>query len=111
MKKLTIKRSEWLRGEGGCNSALRRRSDGKMCCLGFLGLSLGGTPEQLTERGIPDTTQGIEWGYNFVVDDEYTNFTAYLMTINDSKLLPDQEREETLTKRFLEAGIEVEFID
>lgn len=36
--KLTIDRSKWLRGDP--NSMLLRPTDGRMCCLGFLGLAL-----------------------------------------------------------------------
>lgn len=30
-----VKRSQWLRGEGGVKSYLKRAKDGKMCCIGF----------------------------------------------------------------------------
>lgn len=41
MKKLTINRRTWLRGEGSEESYLRRAEDGKMCCLGFAAIQLG----------------------------------------------------------------------
>ena len=36
MKKVTVDRSK-LRGEGPMDSFLLRATDGKMCCLGFVG--------------------------------------------------------------------------
>ena len=45
MKKLVIDRKMWFRGDGGVLSALVRADDGRMCCLGFLGCSVGGDPK------------------------------------------------------------------
>ena len=46
-----IDRNRWLRGEGTHTSLLRRASDGKMCCLGFLCGALGVKNDVITGIG------------------------------------------------------------
>lgn len=53
VKKLTIDRSKWLRGEGANDSYLLRERDGKMCCLGFWCLMHGLTAEDISNHETP----------------------------------------------------------
>jgi hypothetical protein len=117
--KLVIKRSEWLRGEGVKDSALLRTCDNKMCCLGFLAVSLDATKESIADKASPACVPTIKWPEGFVKPypflkkhNQYTNSDCCeLMEINDATDLPEEEREAELTKYFKRAGIEVEFVD
>jgi len=108
LTKLTIHKREWLRGESGHNSYLRRSSDGKMCCLGIYLRACGVEVDDLTDvrsparvaGGLPGTT----WWLNRLVSNE-------LMSINDESTISETEREIELTKRFGENGIQVVFTD
>lgn len=51
--KFTVKKSEWLRDEGGSFSYLLRRSDNKKCCLGFLALECGAKDDDIRSRDNP----------------------------------------------------------
>jgi hypothetical protein len=51
--KFTVDRKRWLRGEGSMKSRLLRKSDRKMCCLGFRALAKGATEEQILDRESP----------------------------------------------------------
>ena len=137
--KLTIDRSKWLRGEA--NSCLLRPSDGKMCCLGFYALSVGLSPEKITDIstpvGIPlDSiyeTRSQLWGegkWLFVptnalafLTNAYTNSRTYggqestsadssdLMKYNDCPNLNPNIREERIKEIFAKHDVEVEFIN
>lgn len=58
VKSFTVKRSKWLRGEGHGNSYLLRPNDGKMCCLGFLGIACGAEKEDIFDNENPHVSQG-----------------------------------------------------
>lgn len=50
---VVIDRRRWLRGEGPDASRLLRKTDGKMCCLGFVCEAVGVSAERLVNRGTP----------------------------------------------------------
>jgi hypothetical protein len=119
--KFTIDRSKWLRGEGSYASKLLRGSDGKMCCLGQLGLACGLTAEEITNKGSPYQVGGIsaretwsrqvkEAGLLFTIDD-MSPYCFELMEVNDETDANDDYREGRLTDLFAKMGIEVEFIN
>ena len=58
--KFEIDRKRWLRGEGPSLSALLRKSDGKMCCLGFKAKALGIADADITDKGHPRSTRNCE---------------------------------------------------
>lgn len=133
-KKLTIKRSLWYRGKGGCGSFLMR-SNGEMCCLGFAARQLGKVPEEdilgkstpsdlldehrnwETDQLNPDeirlhrqlSSGGL--GFLYKKDLDNSNVCEGLMHSNDDHLLNEKEREEKIRDSFKRQGIEVEFVD
>lgn len=50
METLVIQRTKWLRGE---HESFLLRDDGKMCCLGFLGMKCGLSEEDIYEEQFP----------------------------------------------------------
>jgi len=126
MKKLTIQRSKWLRGEGPGQSYLIRRTDQKMCCLGFFGLACGLNPERMTDVGSPigiplmlKETYSKVWSSK--VPEAKFLFSAGggghsesandLMNVNDNNNLTESDREREITAIFAKNGIEVVFTD
>lgn len=116
--RLEIDRATWLHGEGAAHSYLLRASDGKMCCLGFLGRACWIRPRYLEGKKAPDRvgktrvlrrrwTKGIlsEWDTN-------TNLVEQLMKLNDERrtsYLTEKKRERMLASLFEEIGIEAVF--
>lgn len=111
MKQFTINRKKWLRGEGSEYSSLLRTEDGKMCCLGFLGLACGGTKKQIESCDSPAGTYGPKWPSALLHPDTGLDSTTCeeLMKVNDNEDLTDTERESRLKKIFKEIGIKVVF--
>jgi len=127
--KFTVERSKWLRGIGSEHSFLLRSTDGKMCCLGFLGLACGLDPERITNidspNGIPvssSETARKEWSKTVPEAEglfrEYVKDNSVvceqLMETNDMETndsVDESHREKALTKLFAEIGIEVKFVD
>lgn len=116
--KFTIKRSEWLRGEGPEKSFLLREDDGKKCCLGFFGLVCGYNSKDLTAQSEPFDLLSVEvlakkdplWPeWMFGKNDPFIVFR--LMEINDNPSLPAESRELQLTEIFAQQGVTVEFVD
>lgn len=118
--KLVIDRSRWLRGEGPQNSWLKRQSDGKQCCLGFLGDQCG-VPYGLA-RG-PEHAHG-RWPealfYESTFADQYgkswtrmavADVTVKLMDVNDAEACAPTHRENCITELFASIGIDAEFVD
>lgn len=91
---LTIKRSEWLRGEGVIDSALLRKSDQKRCCVGIYGRALGVSDTTLEGKGWPNMRGYMDHGFIWdvkgteaewlVADEDKTR--RYLSTFNDIPL-------------------------
>lgn len=116
MRKLTIDRSRWLRGEGSDISFLRRERDGKMCCLGFLALQCGMTVAKITGVANPSDVLDERWPLTIIGQDDHcivenTNLTNNMIEMNDAEWLAEEEREESLKKLFAVVGIELEFVD
>ena len=111
MKTLVIERARWLRGEGSGPSKLLRKEDGKMCCLGFMFLSCGFTPEQIEGHTNPyEMTRYSEVPSWLLMDSGSDSTLAVkLMTINDDLSLPETAREERIKKLFAEGGIKAVF--
>ena len=105
--KLTIDRSVWLRGEGHTESFLCRPIDGKMCCLGILGVAAGLGRNELLGQKAPICVISNNWPPWARVRD----IAGHFIEVNDERDISEAEREESLTKLFLDRGVEVEFID
>jgi hypothetical protein len=120
MQKLIIKRSEWLRGEGPSYSYLYRSSDGKRCCLGFLGNQVCGfTDAEMSNKAMPSALPLSNWPSKMLRENDEDRFgplidstiTTNLSNANDSKFLPDEGREDRISRLMTELDIAVEFID
>ena len=116
--KLSITRSNWLRGEGPISSFLLREEDSKMCCLGFLAKACGAQDGDIVNSKIPSYAKKVSWpkGIVTVTDSELgysTDLTIELMEVNDlhNKNLSDSIRETKLKEMFASIGIEVEFVE
>jgi hypothetical protein len=113
MKILTIKKSQWYRGQGGHSSYLRRAVDGKMCCLGFDAIACGLSEEMITQVGYPgDAAMNYgdelpeEYRKNRLLSNpsELTELVSEAIRINDDEYMPDEERIEMLTPILKEIG-------
>lgn len=107
--KLKIDRAKWLRGEGAYKSYLFRPEDGRMCCLGFLGLSYSLSPEDLTNVKMPteiDKPGYPEWLGHREASDACKDITE----VNDDPCISDQDREAKLTQLFALNDIQLEFV-
>lgn len=112
MLKLVIKRSKWLRGEGGDCSYLLRKSDKKMCCLGFLALACGYTRKNIS--GYAEPTCLVDNKFPLGLIDEKGRSTPKcnsLMDINDSETFTDSVRELELKILFKKINVRVQFVD
>ena len=115
MKNLTIKRSKWIHTKKDLEtqSKLHRKSDGKMCCLGFLTKACGipvkkfsgfGTVEDVGLKRLPKTLQ-------WLVNNSYPSSDAFkAMKINDSNMLR-KNKEKRIKTIFKRHGINVKFVD
>jgi hypothetical protein len=119
MSKLRIDRKTWLRGEGAAKSRLLRSSDGKMCCLGFYGISCDVPLESLRDRQSPwhvsrAWPEQAAW-LEVPLDDSTSNPNrptpdcSELMIVNDDWNRNDAEREAEIITIFAKHDVEVEF--
>lgn len=132
MEKLIIDRQRWLHGEGGGDSYLLRKSDGKMCCIGFYCLQKGFTPEEIEQHSTPaylslsDMSKARVLAKPFIVpdfnrDDADSSLCQELTAYNDTPLSTkddeeaeiktEADREAFIIEAFSRIGIEVEFIN
>lgn len=105
----TIKRSEWLRGEGRARSRLLRGSDAKKCCVGIY-LSACGIPDShlLDIRAAEDVRLPTPlWLHREWLHQEDA-FRLY--EINDDQI-EEQDRELEIASIFAAHGITVTFED
>jgi hypothetical protein len=111
VKKFTVKRKTWLRGEGSTKSALLREKDQKMCCLGFYSLATGYKPEEIAGVADPeslfnrpeylDGMESPDESWDNLVEAEQdgerrvqcTNVAQDLMKVNDHQILHPYEDE------------------
>lgn len=123
--KLTIPRSQWLRGEGGSSSWLLRPSDGKLCCLGHALRACGRTDDELRLIKTPNTG----FRYNSETGKDVNSCTPpgtgtplerhqpvaeslmTLMHVNDHGDMVPDERERLIAEGLGKYGFDVEFVD
>jgi len=115
VKEFTVKRSEWLRGEGPDVSYLYRNRDGLRCCLGFLGNACGVSDSQMEGAGGPGLVEDKDVWPKSLIDRAGTHGHSHdcdkIMVLNDREELSDYEREKKLTDAFTVIGIKINFVD
>ena len=117
----TVYRDEWLRGTG--NGELLSL-EGRRCCLGFYGQSLGVSDEAMRGYADPCDSAGVseqvralwpDWSYRrSYLRDGTKEVCVQIVDANDRCVaLPwtDAEREEQLTELFAMEGVTVRFED
>lgn len=125
MMKVVIDRSTWYRGLGGNESMLVRSSDGRMCCLGFVGRMCGYAPAELRhpdpEEQVKDLHRMEErfssyrknlWPEALLGREgriRNTSLTDELVTVNDDPLISEEERERRIAELLAAAGIDASF--
>ena len=122
----TVKRKEWLHGEGSGGSFLLRGSDSKMCCLGFFCVAAGCDPADLAGVQVPHELDGeckAAIREQLIREDDPTTHPQVvndLMTANDRytnvrgtdmDIETEEKREEVITKLFEQMGVKVNFVD
>jgi len=112
--KLVIDRKTWYRGKGSKDSRLLN-NEGQKCCLGFLATACGIEDEKIFNTSKCDFLdfEDVEKFPRTICDKlgYDTALTMSLYEINDSYYFDNIQREKLLTEQFVEAGIEVEFIN
>ena len=110
---IRIDRLKWLRSE--TNSYLLRSEDGKMCCLGQIGKSLGVPREDLLDTGAPsDCTEGSKELFPEAIFSifDWSSLEYHLISINDTSITQDSYKERKIEEAFFnKAGIIIEFIN
>jgi hypothetical protein len=115
--KLEINRAEWLRGEGGSDSALLRERDNKKCCLGFFAKALGATDDDIRDIAEPgESSTCAPWPAWVLTEDDdgsmvSSDAISALIQINDGQKLLERDREERIAAIFARHGVEVTFVD
>ncbi len=104
IKSLIIDRAKWGKGT-------LLRPDGKMCCLGHLGIACGILSDQFKDQTMPDH---LETQYNNLYPPAFRGYhpseaDGIAADINDS-LLPKPEKERRLIILFKAYGIKLSFI-
>jgi len=112
--KLTIDRTNWLRGEGVQESYLLRATDGKRCCIGFLAQACG-----IPDSKLSDTRSlyklALDSGTKLHINDSFLSEfdprieDAYL--INDTEVYEEKAREEKIAGLLGQLGVTVTFIN
>jgi len=115
MKKLTISRKRWLRGEGAGQSYLLRPDDKKMCCLGFYLRSCGVSAKEISGKGSPTEIKQLpkqaEWLSVELVEDPLrtSDSCGLLMTHNDN--IGGKNKEAAIKELFASHKVDVTFVD
>lgn len=124
LKCFTISRKRWIHTPEDLvhKSLLLRRSDNKMCCLGFAGKACGLRDCDILDKGdyfifpfvCPSVACPVPQPLSWLGDiDPKTGATKQdlLTVINDSPELPAKDKETLIASIFAQHGIEVTFID
>lgn len=120
--KLIIDRTTWLRAEPQ-QSSLKRKSDGKKCCIGFDAIRRGYTEAEIEGIGSPAGLNHASERFSDLVaprnrfNDEVGHLTRAkdlcfnLMKANDDGATSDAAKEERITKLYATIGVIVQFIN
>lgn len=121
----TVKRSGWLRGEGGHPSLLFRPKDQKRCCIGFYLKACGLSDSSLEDKPSPYDIPRVEtalpaaatWllehgnGNTSLSSEANSEYCIELMRVNDARLASAPDRERRIIELFAQRGIIVKFVD
>ena len=119
--KFIVDRKKWYRGRGVVKSKLLR-VDGKMCCIGFVGIQCGIEPSLLLNKGTVEKVSlprslWPTWFFSSV-DNTLDGDAPWICSdlnrayeINDATYLTDAEREARLRAIFASHGDEIVFVD
>ena len=121
IQQLEIKRSEWLRGSksayGGYDSELwntkaKDAGFGYKCCLGFMALAMGSSPDEIKTVPSPENIFGPPqdiWT-DYLTNRENGDFILDAMDINDHAIM-NEVREKQLADLFATQHIALTFVD
>lgn len=116
VNEFTVSRSTWYRGEGSTYSRLLR-SDGKMCCVGFLCKAMGMTDKDIMDKPeVKDTEVAMPNGRLLHYTEAFSPLaeSAHILNeayeVNDSEIQTDKWREAEITKLFKTVNIDVHFV-
>ena len=118
MKKVTIKRSKWMRGTGG--GVLWHKETNTGCCLGHICKQISRKTEAELEgnHNPVDVLKGASVMTNATYDDYFHKwnvedkpFIVEAIIINDKVDMLETDREQQLKTLFRKNGIEVKFVD
>lgn len=108
--RLIIDRKRWLRGTGEAHSYLQRKSDKKMCCVGFYACMLGYKKKDIIECAILDHLRDPSLVPDWCAKAGYEKSDIRQLYItNDDKVLTDTLRERKIRKLFAKHGVTVMF--
>jgi hypothetical protein len=122
IKKFTIDRNIWLRGESDDSSELFRATDKRMCCVGIYLKECGVPLDHLLGRGVPlkeFTPEEALWLFPAVASStghlhpDQSKLAGNLYVENDvvaCHLDDESDREKAIKRYFAEAGVEVDFV-
>lgn len=116
MRKLTIERDKWARGNKRkkvFNALLN--DDGTMCCLGFYSLACGLQPDEVKDMLLPSQVRHDNWmpaemSWLTKQANPHRDMEHTLAGVNDSRTLDEELRESILKTEFALHGVEVEFV-
>jgi hypothetical protein len=119
----TVNRPTWFRGAGPQESRLlisqqhMKKSVGKSCCLGHIGLQCGIDPKNMEDIGLPSGITGElpkDYDQWFVRHEDGTNCASRLAQdmadVNDATYMTEEEREQKL-KDLAAPFFNIEFIN
>jgi hypothetical protein len=119
LDKLTVVRSRWTGRDGYTESDGLLTKDGDMCCLGFYCKAQGIPDDILLLRDMPSHVYSVN-AYDPLLAVitahsssmlNNTSFAGDAAQINDNRDVSQTEKEADLIDLFIEAGIELEFVD
>lgn len=111
LKELVLDRETWLRGD--YDKSVLRDADGRMCCLGFLGLACGVSPDKMLYVPMPDDMllddYSIPWPEGLLFERDgggwrNSKLCNQITTINDEAGVSDDERVAQLQPLFEKLG-------
>ena len=110
--KVIVQRSKWFRGKD--DSALLRKADGLMCCLGFACLGAKYTKKEIKDHASPcELEMPIKPPLKALISLAGFNSRKCrkLMDCNDSAIMTDKIREKCLRQLGKRANLAFTFVD
>ncbi len=111
MQSFTVKRSEWLRGEGTNASRLLRPIDGKKCCVGFFAEQIFGC-DRKSIQNIGSLSCALNTATATFSDSVlWQKVSSDIYRTNDNMVITETSREAALRNLFAVVGYEILFVD